>query len=316
MSVSRRNIIKLASLGVASLAAAPVFAQSDRPVRFIVPSPPGTAPDASARFHGENITRMTQTAVVVENIPGAAGMIGASKFSRMPADDHTFLWGFNQIATINPVVQEKMGYDPDTFEPVILTTIGSYVWLVHSGLPIYSISDLVSYAKSQDKPLTYASTGYWAASHLGGLLLEKKAGIKMTHVPYSSSSNPDLMGGNVDIKLETVTAATSMLATGKVRAIAVSGPRRTTNLPDVPTVSETFPGYDITGWQAVWASAGTSSKVTENMYQIIRQSLMQPNSIERSRTDGNEIAAWDSRKLDQIILKERNEWKAFISSLV
>ena len=281
------NIIRRAGLGVVAgvalaLGAGAAWAQGypSKPIHVIVPSSPGGSPDILARLIGGPLGEELGQPMVIETIPGAAGIIGTDKVAKATPDGYTLLYGFNQVATMNPPLYKKLPYQPERdLVPIGLTLNLSYMWIANADFEPKTIADLVKLNRSKPASVNYASTGPGSAAHLGGVLLEKMTGTQMTHVPYRSNTNSDLLAGVVQLKLDPVAASIGLAKAGKVKVLAVSSPKRLAILPDVPTVAETVPGYEMTGWQGIWAPVGTPAAVIQRlnaaMVKVIRSADMQ-----------------------------------------
>lgn len=269
MSKKRRALIaafitiSLPSIGITQSRGYP-----NKPIRLIVPSAPGGSPDTLARLFAQKLSENMGQAVVVEAMPGASGLIGTEKAMKSPADGYTILYGFNQLVTMNPHQFTKMPYDVERdMVPVSLVAGMAYVWIAPISFPANSIAELIQLAKAQPGKINFASPGLGSGSHLGGELLMQAAGIQMLHVPYKNTTTAtlDLLAGIVQLKMDPYASAMPLIKSGKVKALAVTGPTRSVLLPQVPTVLESLPGYEIPGWHAVWVPAGTPPDIVQRL---------------------------------------------------
>lgn len=228
----------------------------DRPIRIIVPFTPGGSTDILARMLGQKFTDAWGQNVVVENRPGANGVVGAELTARASPDGHTLLMVAIGHA-INPMLQKKLPYDTERdFQPISLTAILPLMVTVHPSLKASSIQDLIALAKS--RPVTYGSGGVGSSQHLAAELINYMARTKMTHVPYKGGNQglQDLIGGHLDVMPQTILSASPHIKAGKLRAIAVTTAKRNAAWPDVPTVSESgLKGYESLAWYGIVAPA-------------------------------------------------------------
>jgi tripartite-type tricarboxylate transporter receptor subunit TctC len=256
-----------------------------RSIRVIVPSSPGGSPDVLARIVCAELGKELGQAMVVETLPGAAGIVGTQKVAQATPDGYTLLYGFNQVATMNPPLYKHLPYQPERdLVPIGLTLNLSYMWIANNDFKPKNIAELVKLNREKPGSVNYASTGPGSAAHLGGLLLERMTDTHMTHVPYRSNTNSDLMAGVVQLKLDPVAASLGLVKSGHVKVLAVSSPQRLAVLPDVPTVAETVPGYELTGWQGIWAPVGTPDAIVQRlnaaMVKVIHAPAMQKRIAE------------------------------------
>jgi len=316
MNTQFRSLLAvLAAACCAAAGSAPVAAQSDsaypvKPIRLVVPSFPGGGADIMARLVGGALAEALGQAVVIDLLPGAAGIIGTSKVARAEPDGYTLLYGFNQIATMNPpLYKEKLPYDPERdLAPISLTLNLSYVWVANREFAPNSIAELIALNRTMPGSVQYASTGYGSAAHLAGVLLEQMTDTRMLHVPYRTNTIADLLAGVVQLKFDPVAISVGRLRAGQVKALAVSAPQRLTILPDVPTVAETLPGYSIVGWQGVWAPAGTPDAVIQRLNTAVVQVIARPDIAQRIRELGYEPLSSSPQEMAERIHKEIAEW--------
>ena len=284
-----------------------------KPIRVIVPSSPGGSPDTLARLIGPPLSEALGQPVVIETMPGAAGIIGTQRAAQAEPDGHTLLYGFNQIATMNPPLYKKLSYHPERdFVPLGLTLNLSYMWIANKDFPPNTIAELIELNKAKPGSVDYASTGPGSAAHLGALLLERMSGTKMSHIPYKSNTNSDLMAGIVKLKLDPVAASLGLVRGGNVKVLAVSAPERLAVLPDVPTVAETIPGYELTGWQGFWAPKGTPPEIVKTLNTAITKVIKAPAMQKRIRDLGFEPLGSTPEEMADRIHRELKQWADII----
>lgn len=286
-----------------------------KPIRLIVPSAPGGSPDILARLIAPELGKTLGQSVVVEDIFGAAGIIGTDKVAKADPDGYTLLYGFNQVVTMNPPLYPRLPYQPERdLEPISITLNLSYVWIATPNFAPATVAQWIALAKKEPGRISYASTGNGSAAHLGGALMERMADIKMLHVPYKGNTNSDLIGGVVQLKLDPIAASISLIKAGQVKALAVSSPQRLAVLPDVPTVAETVPGYQMVGWQGVWAPKGTPAPIIARLNAALVKVVHTPAISQRIADLGYETRGTSPQEMAQVIRDETAQWTSLIKA--
>jgi len=316
---SRRSLIgRSLALGLCGLAGGTPRAAAawpSKPIQIIVPGTSGSAPEIVARLLAEALSTRLSNPVYVEGMPGAAGIIGTDKALKAPADGHTLLYAMNQVATMNPHLYPRLPYDPaKDMAPISLVARGGYVLLAHSGLPASDLPSLIALAKREPGKLAYASTGNGSAFHLGMELLKARCGIDLLHVPFRSgaSANTELMAGRVQVRLEPQSSALALIRGGRVKALAVTTPQRLSVLTQVPTVQETLPGFELSGWNALWAPAGTPTPVVERLHAEV-QAVLKSDAFRRQLLDlGLTPEGSTPGELAALTARETAQWRALI----
>ncbi len=255
-----RRLLGLALLGLAAGLAGPVYAQDKYPsrtIKVIVPFPAGTAPDVMARFWAERLSRAIAQSVIVDNRPGASTIVGTQQFVAAPADGYTFLYTASGTVSINPYVYKKLPYQPADLVPVIQTLSIPLVITVANGSPFKTLPDLIKEAKDKPGKVSYASYGVATAPHVSMAYFANSANIALNHVPYKDGGLNDIVGGTVDTAFSPIADVLQFIRTGRVRALAVSSKQRLESLPQVPTVAESFPGFEGDSWHGIFALKGT-----------------------------------------------------------
>lgn len=294
-----------------------VLAQAwpSRPVRVIVPSAPGGAPDVMARLYAQKLQENLGQPFVVENITGAAGIVGTEKAAHAAPDGYTFMFGFNQLVTTLPHLYAKLPYDPNKdLAPVIVLAYGPYVWLANNNAPFNTIAELIAYAKANPGKVAYGSIGAGTATHLGGELLAQQAGIDLLHVPYKGRATSDLMAGQIQLALEPNGSAVPFVKDGRVKAIAVASARRLPSLPNVPTVGETLPGYEVSGWQAIWLPGGSSKKMVDRLNAEFAKVIHDPVFNKRLLELSYIPVANTPVEMNEMIKQETAKWGELIKA--
>jgi tripartite-type tricarboxylate transporter receptor subunit TctC len=282
--MSVRIVRLLAALALATTAlGALAQAYPSKPIRFVVPYPPGGPTDILGRAVAQALTQSLGQPVVVENKPGASGMIGAEQVAKAAPDGYTLLVNAS-IHVINPSLFSKTTFDAmHDFAPV--TQIASVPLILVVGQPVQanSVKELIALAKANPGKLTFASSSVGAAPHLAGELLKRMAGIDIVHVPYKGSgpATTDLIGGHVTMMIDSMPSSIGHVKSGKLKVLGVSTARRTPALPDTPTIAETVPGFDIATWYGVWAPAKTPKEIVNKVSSEIAKSLKRADLSER-----------------------------------
>ncbi len=289
LSRSRRTLLTAFAAGTAGigLAALPgaVGAQGAgaypaKPVRLVVPFPPGGATDLTGRLLAGKLAEVWKQTVIVENRPGASGMIGTELVAKAPADGYTILVPITTHIQ-NAAVYAKLSYDPfKDFEPISKIADSYLALCVRTESPIKTLEEFVAYGKQQGAKSAYGSFGNGSSSHIIGERFSRVAGLGLTHVPYKGASPlaTDLLGGQVDSAWIDVSTATAHLQAGKLRALAVTGARRAPMLPDVPTAGEKgYSGFEPLGWVGLMVASGTPKPIVDTISNAVQQVMKMPD---------------------------------------
>jgi len=259
-------------------------------IRLVVPFPAAGTTDILARLVAQRLTETMGQSVVVDNRPGAAGNIGSDVVAKAPADGYTLLMCTVSTHAINPNLYAKIPFDHiRDFAPVILVAAVPNVLVVNPSLPVYTVADLIKLAKSKPGTINFASSGSGTSIHLSGELFKTMAGVDMTHVPYKGSAPAltDLVGGQVQVMFDNLPSALPQIKAGKLRAVAVTSPKRAPALPDVPTIAESgLPGFEATSWFGVVAPAATPAAIVSKLNAEIDKWLRMPETKEQLLAQG------------------------------
>jgi tripartite-type tricarboxylate transporter receptor subunit TctC len=302
----------IAGLAAAGDAPGQAPAYPSRPIRLVVPFPPGGATDILARDVAQKLTEAWGQSVVVDNRPGAGGNIGSELVAKAPPDGYTLLMGTVGTHAINASLYAKMPYDHiRDFAPVILVAGVPNVLVVNPALPVNTVAELIAYAKANPGKLNFASSGNGTSIHLSGELFKVMAGVQMTHVPYKGSAPAvaDLISGQVQLMFDNLPPSLPQIKAGKLRALAVTSSTRAPALPDVPTMAEAgLPGFEASSWFGVLAPAGTPPAIVAKLNAEIARWLATPEAKERLSKQGADAAGGSPEDFVKHIAAETTKW--------
>jgi len=252
-----------------------------RPIRLIVPFAPGGGNDTVARLVGQGLSAELGQPVVVDNRPGAGGIVGAEAAAKAPADGYTLFLGGVGSHAINPNLHANLSYDPvKDFAPISLIASAPLVLVVHPSVRANSVRELIALARAEPARLNYASNGNGSSSHLAAVMFASMTGVDMVHVPYKglSPALSDLLSGQVQLMFSSVVAIVPHVKAGKLRALAVSSRERLSLLPDLPTIAEAgVPGYETSSWYGILAPAGTPAEIVTRLNAALVKVVSQPD---------------------------------------
>ena len=295
------------------------FAQAaypDRPLKIVVAYAPGGANDVVARIVGQKLGDALGQSVIVENKPGAGGIPGTLAVVRAEPDGYTLLLGAGGAITINPSLYPALPYKPQTeLIPISQVATSSLVAVVNPALPVHNLQELIAYAAKRPEGITFASPGAGTPLHLAGEMMKSMSGMKMTHVPYKGSGPAltDLLAGRVDVMFDVVATSLSLVKSGELRAIGVSGRKRDGSLPDTPTMEEQgLKGFDVSVWYGLFAPAKTSPDIVKRLESAVVKLSAAPDVQERLATLALTPAADGSAALARQIGEETVHWEKVV----
>ncbi len=320
MTTFRRTV--LLSSVLLALPALPVFAQDypSKTVTIVVPFTAGGGVDAIARLLADKLRVSLGQPVVIDNKPGASGMLGANAVAKAKADGYTVLLGSAGETAINPLVYKgRMQYAPEKdLAPITLVTRVPNVLVASPNLPVKNIEELVAYAKKNPGKLSYATSGVGNPQHLNGELLQSLAGIQMNHVPYKGSSGQmvDVAAGNVDITFVSMAGAAPFIKGNRVKVLAVTSPKRASFAPDVPAIAEYAPvaSYSLENWFGLFAPASTPPAVQARLNAAVTEALRDPELIKRLQEQGGEPAPMTQKQFKDFIAAETGKYARIVDS--
>jgi tripartite-type tricarboxylate transporter receptor subunit TctC len=287
-----------------------VQAYPNKAIRIVVPFPPGGGADMTARPIAQKLSERWGQPVIIDHRGGASGMIGADILAKAPPDGYTLMVGSSGEAALNVAIFPKMPYDPvRDFAPITLATLTPIALVVHPSVPIKSVKEFIVIARTKPGSMTFGSAGAGSIHHFAGEWLKMLTKIDIVHVPYKGMGPAivDLLGGQIPSGFATLLPALQHVKIGKLRALAVTTQKRVPQLPDVPALAETLPGFDVTQWNAVWAPAATPKDVLEKLSTEITRIVQSPDykarmSEQAAEAIGNsrsELAAFQRAEIDK-----------------
>ena len=302
--------------GVAAQAQPAAAHWPERPIHFIVPFPAGSSSDIVARIVAQQLTTRLGQQLVVENRPGASGNLATEFVAHAQPDGYTLGLANTSTLALSPSLMAHPTYDPlKDFAPISMLGASPFVLASYPGLPVQDVQGLIAKAKSEPGKLTYAEAGPATLANLAGLLFNKLANVQLTPVSYRGSEQEviDLIAGRVDTAYLTIPPTLQLIRNGKVRALAVTGPKRSPSMPDVPTVAESgLSGYESVLWQAIYAPAGTSPAIVGRLNKEVNALLREDTAIAALAKVGVEAEPSSQDKLAQRIAAEIKKWREVI----
>ncbi len=307
---------KFAALALAALCAmaAPlVQAQKfpEKPIRFIVPFPPGGGNDILARVIAPKMAEFLGQPVIVDNRAGAGGNIGADIAAKSPPDGYTIVIASNQV-TMNPALYAKLPFDIEKdFEPIALAASVPMVLVVHPSVAARSVGELIALAKANPGKLNYSTPGTGTPQHIAFEVFNHAAGISVTHVPYKGTGPAiaDLIGGQVQTAFGTMASIEQHVKAGKLRALAVATPKRSAAMRDVPTVAESgLPGYDVSLWYSILAPAGTPKEIVARISGDIAKTLALPEVHDKLAAQGFDVSYLNPEQMSELMRRDTARW--------
>jgi tripartite-type tricarboxylate transporter receptor subunit TctC len=318
MRMFRRSVLA-ACIGLAALASPVAFAQADypnRPLRLIVPFPPGGSTDTIARLIAQKMSEQLNQAVVIDNKPGAGGNIGMDLGARAAPDGYTIFLTSTATVAVNPTLYSKLPFDPDKdIAPVILLAYVPNLLVVNSSFPASNVRELVAVLKANPGKYNFASPGSGNSSHLTSEMLKVMAGVEMTHVPYKGDvpALTDLIAGQVQMMFMTSLAAAPYVNEPRLRVIAVASPKRLPTMPALPTVAESgLPGFDGSAWFGLSTQAGVPKEIVARLNAAINRVLQLPEVRQRLESLSVTPAGGTPQEYGDFIVQERAKWGGLV----
>lgn len=313
MNTPIRSLTALTLAGAAVFSVAMPVAASDypnRPVRLVVGFPPGGAADILGRIAAQQLTERLGQQVVVDNRGGAGGLIATEITAKANADGYTLL--FSSIPhVINPHLYQKVGYDAlKDFAPVVQFVAVPLMMASGPSLPAQSVKELIDYAKANPGKLNYGSAGSGSSSHLAVELFKSMAGIRMEHIPYKGTGPliTDMLGGQIGVTIASAVPLAPQVRSGKLRGLAVTGPKRSPAFPTIPAIAETVKGYEVVNWFGVFAPAGVPKALTARINSALNDALRTPELLKTLQAQGAEAVGGTPEDFDRVVRADFVKW--------
>jgi tripartite-type tricarboxylate transporter receptor subunit TctC len=286
-----KNIARALGAAAVLLVSAAAFAQAypTKPIRVVVPWPPGGPAEALMRTVGNKMSEVLGQPIIIEAKPGANGEIGTAFVAKAAPDGYTILMSHLGPTAISPGLKTDLPYNVlKDFEPITQIIAGPTLLVVRNGLPVKSVKELIDYAKANPGKLSYASVGVASTTHLAGEMLNVAAGINTLHVPYKGSTPAitDMIGERVDFAFFGISGSMQQARAGQIRMLAISTLKRSPNFPEIPAVAETVPGFELNSWYGMMAPAGTSKAIVNRLSQEVQAAVRKPDVIEWMKQNG------------------------------
>jgi tripartite-type tricarboxylate transporter receptor subunit TctC len=305
--------------GFLAVSATDAYAQADypsKPIKLLVPFPPAGGTDTLSRAIAQSISSNTKWTIVVENKPGAGGNIGLDAAAKSPPDGYTIAMGQTSNLAVNPTLYSNLPFDPTRdFAPIALISSQPLIVVVSAASPYKSLRDLVEASRQSPGKINMASAGNGTIGHIGGEIFQRRAGIKMTHVPYKGAGPAvtDLMGGSVDTFFGNSQSVGGLVSGGRLRPLAVTAPKRLATLPDVPTVAELgYPGFEAATWSGLVAPAGTPKAIVDRLNAEANRALGNSEMKAKLAEDGSTPLGGTAEQFAAFIKSENAKWGAAV----
>ncbi len=315
--MKRRSFVALATATTATTAlaaSAPAFAQAnypDKPITMVVPAPPGGGTDLVARLYSDLLSQELGVQVLVDNKGGGNGNIGTAIVARAKPDGYTILMQYSAYHSANPALIKDLNWKPDDFVGVAMGAMAPHVIVVAKKVPVDDLKSFIAYAKANPGKLNYASVGAGSVPHLGGVLLNKAAGLDMVHVPYKGSgpATADIVAGQVEVLIVTPPAVSGHIRNGNVKALALASDSRLPAFPEIPTTAEAgLPGFTLDGWFALFAPAGTPQPIVDKLNAAMRKVGKMEAVVARANQLGTVLKDWTPGQMNDFAKGEVETW--------
>jgi tripartite-type tricarboxylate transporter receptor subunit TctC len=315
--MQRRHFLalSLASVLPGSIAHAETWPQ--RSITIVVPFLAGGSADLVARIFAQHFQSKFGTPVIIENKGGAGGSIGAGMVAKAPPDGYTLVLGTVSTHAINGALYSKLAYDAERdFEPISALVRFPNLLVVRNELPAETVPELIAHAKANPGKLNYGSSGIGTSSHLCVVMFMQAAGLAMTHIPFRASSEEmsAMLGGQIDLAIDSMTTIWPLARSGAIRALGVSASQRVAAAPDVPAIGESVPGFEATGWQGLFAPAGTPQPIIETLAQEVRRIFLLSDVVASLAKVGGEPLPMQPDEFAKFARSERGKWAEVVRS--
>ncbi len=310
-----RHFAAMMLLGLAQWAAAQAY--PTKPMRLVVPYPPGGPTDFVGRAISARLTELLGQQMVVDNRPGAGTIIGSELIARAAPDGYNLLFGTGGGTFLVPLILPKVPYDPQKdFAPVAMLVISPQVLVVHPGVGANSVKELIAVAKAKPGQLNFSSVGTGTSPHLGGELFKSLAGVDMVHVPYKGTAPAmtDLIAGRVQLAWSSIPTVLAHVQAGRLKMLGIGGTRRSPALPDIPTIADTLPGFELATWYAIFAPTGTPAAIISRLNAETAKVLRDADLVKRFSEQGLEPTVMTPAELKRYTENDVNRWARLIKA--
>ena len=318
-SLRSRLLVAAAAALALALPTASVLAQAaypNKPIRLIVPFPPGGGTDMIARTVAQKLADQNKWNVIVDNRPGAGGNLGVDATAKSAADGYTLVMGQTSNLAINPSLYAKLPYDPiKDLTPVALVSSSPIVMAAPANSRFKTFADVVAASKGKPDALTLGYSGNGTVAHLAGELAENAAGIQLRHIPYKGAAQAmtDLVGGQIDLYMSSVPTLLGQVRNGKLKILAITSAKRSSQLPDVPTLAEQgYKGFEAVTWFGILAPAGTPAPIVAQLNKAINQALQQADVIDKLKSEGGDVLGGTSEQFSALLRTEVPRWAKIV----
>jgi len=312
----------LIALWLAAFAVFPQTSRADdypsRPITLIVPFPPGGSTTVMARNVADKMSAALGQSIVVENRGGAGGTLGTRFAAKAPADGYTILLSYTGTFSIAPSAYGDPGYDPrKDFAPIGMIGAAPNLLVVNPSVPVHTVPELIKYIKAQTTPMQYGSPGVGTVNHLAGELLASDIGVKMQHIPYKGNGPAlgDLIGGHIPMMFMPIPAALGNVKAGTLRALAITSAKRSSVLPDLPTLSESLPGFEVALRYGLSAPAGTPKPIVDRLNKELNAALADPEVQKRLANEGADALPMSPQAYADDLDREEKKWGTLVRKL-
>lgn len=311
------SMVATAVLAAGAFAAQAQEAWPTRPIRFIAPFPPGGPVDVAARALANKLGDALGQPVVVENVPGGGGTIGMGRLAQSPPDGYSIAMGHVGSMSIAPHLYAKVPFDPlKSFAPISILADYANILVVNASEPYKTVAELLRAARDNPGKLTYGSSGNGSSNHLSAELLATMTGVKMTHVPYkgTAASMNDLLAGRLTFMFDVLLNSMPHIQSGKLRALAVTNQSGLAKLPGVPPLSQSVPGYEVLGWVALLAPAGTPAPIVQRLNAEVEKAMKTPEVVAAYATVGFDVRTGTPQQLQSVIARDLELWGPIVKA--
>ena len=307
----RRSFVALAATSAFAGSARAQGAYPDKPISMVVPAPPGGGTDLVARLYSDLLGQELGQQVLVDNKGGGNGNVGTAFVARAKPDGYTLLMQYSAYHSANPALIKELNWKPDDFVGVAMGAVAPHVIVIAKKVPAEDLKSFIAYAQANKGKLNYASVGAGSVPHLGGVLLNKAAGIDLTHIPYKGAgpATQDLVAGQVELMVVTPPSVSGHIRNGNVKALALASDQRHPAFPDIPTTAEAgLAGFTLDGWFALFAPAGTPQPIVDRLNAAMRKIGKMEVLIARANQLGTVLKDWTPGQMDSFAKGEVETW--------